>query len=58
MAGALMITVAAFLRPQDLEEAGVYWERDQARQVMPRSLPDWAVVTSELADLLKRFFRE
>ncbi len=51
-------TVAAFLRPQDLEEAGVYWERDLARQVMPRSLPDWAVVTAELADLLKRFFRE
>ena len=32
--------------------------RDLARQVAPQSLPDWAVVTSELAVLLERFFGE
>jgi hypothetical protein len=47
----------AFLTPRHLEEAEVYWERDLARQVTPRSLPDWAAVTAGLADLLERFFR-
>jgi hypothetical protein len=48
----------AFLAPQHLEEAGVYWERDLARQVAPQPLPHWAAVTAELADSLEQFFRE
>ena len=48
----------AFLKPQYLEEAQVYWERDLARQVAPQSLPDWTAVTVELADSLERFFGE
>jgi predicted nucleotidyltransferase component of viral defense system len=48
--------VQAFLAPQYLEEAEVYWERDLARQVAPQSLPDWAAVTEELEGLLERFF--
>jgi hypothetical protein len=31
-------------------------QRDLARQVAPQSLPNWAAVTGELADLLERFF--
>ncbi len=49
-------SVRAFLVPQHLAEAGVYWERDLTRQVAPQSLPDWTVATAELAELLKRFF--
>jgi len=48
--------VQAFLAPQYLEEAAVYWERDLARQVAPQSLPDWARVSEELEGLLGRFF--
>jgi len=46
----------AFLKPQYLEEAQVYWERDLAGQVAPQPLPDWTAITVELADLLERFF--
>jgi predicted nucleotidyltransferase component of viral defense system len=42
----------AFLTPQHLEEAGVYWERDLVRQVAPQSLPDWTAVVAGLADSL------
>jgi predicted nucleotidyltransferase component of viral defense system len=44
----------AFLTPQHIGAAEAYWERDLARQVAPRSLPDWAAVTAELAVLLDR----
>ncbi len=47
----------AFLTPQHLEEAEVYWERDLVRQVAPQSLPDWAAVVAELTDSLEQFFR-
>jgi len=50
--------VQTFLRPQQLAEAKVYWERALAGQVAPQSLPDWTVVTGELAKLLERFFSE
>jgi predicted nucleotidyltransferase component of viral defense system len=46
---------AAFLNPQRLEEAAVYWVRDLARQVAPQPLPAWGAVTEELAVLLTRF---
>ncbi len=48
----------AFLSPQYMEEAQVFWERDLAQQVAPQPLPDWKAVTVELADLLERFFGE
>jgi predicted nucleotidyltransferase component of viral defense system len=48
----------AFLLPEQLAEAGVYWERDLAGQVAPRLLPGWAVVTSELSGLLEDFFSD
>lgn len=51
-------TVQAFLVPQHLAEARVYWDRDLARQVAPQSLPDWMAVTRELERLLERFFPE
>lgn len=31
-------------------------EREIARQVAPRPLPDWTMVTEELAALLTQFF--
>ena len=46
----------AFLIPLRLEEAKIYWTRDLARQVAPHPLPDWTMVTEELADLLTQFF--
>lgn len=46
----------SFLSPDHLAEAGVYWERDLAEQVAAPSLPEWEVVTEELAGLLERFF--
>ena len=46
----------AFLVPQRLAEAAVYWERDLTGQVAAQSLPDWTVVTGELPQLLERFF--
>jgi predicted nucleotidyltransferase component of viral defense system len=46
--------VQGFLVPQHLEDAKVYWERDLARQVAPRPLPDWVLVTEELSVLLER----
>jgi predicted nucleotidyltransferase component of viral defense system len=46
----------AFLAPQYLEEAKGYWERDLVQQVAPQTLPEWIVVTEELAGLLRRFF--
>lgn len=48
--------VQSFLSSQYLAGAGAYWERDLARQVAPQSLPDWTMVTSELAELLEHFF--
>jgi len=45
-------TVQAFLLPQYLAEAGVYWARDLVEQVAPQSLPDWTTVTAELAEML------
>jgi predicted nucleotidyltransferase component of viral defense system len=48
-------SVQAFLVPQHLVEAEVYWERDLARQVAPQLLPDWTAVTAELEPLLERF---
>jgi len=44
--------VQAFLNPQHVEAAEVYWERDLADQVRPESLPDWAAVVEELEGLL------
>jgi len=46
----------AFLSPDHLAEAGVYWERDLAGQIAARSLPEWTEVTKELAGLLEAFF--
>ena len=50
--------VQMFLRPQHLAEAQVYWERALTGQVAPQSLPDWDVVTQELAGLLEHFFSQ
>ena len=47
---------SAFLLARQLEEAGVYWERDLAQQVSPQPLPDWPTVVEELTELLSRFF--
>ncbi len=52
------LTIQAFLVPERLAEAEVYWKRDLAGQVASRSLPEWAVVTKELAGLLGVFFPE
>jgi uncharacterized protein len=49
-------TAGSLMAPQRLEEARTYWERDLVRQVAPRPLPDWDVVTQELTGLLARFF--
>jgi len=46
----------AFLVPERLSEAAVYWERDLANQVPGGSLPEWATVTRELGELLEAFF--
>lgn len=46
----------AFLIPERLAEAGVYWERDLAGQVPAPSLPNWESVTRDLAGLLGAFF--
>lgn len=48
----------AFLLPDQLDEAGVYWERDLAGQVPARSLPSWELVTRELGRLLTAFFSD
>ncbi len=56
--GLNMPDVQGFLRPEHLEVAKVYWERDLARQVAPQSLPDWVMVIAELPDLLKQYFGE
>lgn len=45
-----------FLQPQSLAEAGVYWERDLAGQVAAHDLPDWTMVTKDLARFLTAFF--
>ena len=50
--------VQAFLLPQRLAEAGIYWERDLVGQVALHTLPDWAMVTKELTKLLEDFFSE
>jgi len=49
-------TVQAFLVPERLAEAEVYWERDLAAQVPNRMLPEWEKVTEELRELLEVFF--
>jgi predicted nucleotidyltransferase component of viral defense system len=44
------------LQPQPLAEAGIYWERDLVGQVATRDLPDWTMVTEDLARFLTDFF--
>lgn len=48
----------AFLSPDHLAEARVYWERDLTEQVTASSLPSWTAVTKELVRLLESFFSE
>jgi predicted nucleotidyltransferase component of viral defense system len=50
--------IHAFLLPEQLAEAGVYWERDLAGQGPARSLPSWESVAEELARLLAEFFSD
>ena len=50
--------VQAFLSPEQLVEAGVYWGRALTGQVVAHLLPDWEVVTKKLARLLESFFSE
>jgi predicted nucleotidyltransferase component of viral defense system len=50
--GLKLPSVQGFLVPQHLVEAELYWERDLAGQVPPKSLPDWTAVTAELEVLL------
>lgn len=49
------LTAGAFLALPQLETARAYWERDLARQVAPKTLPDWDIVVKELTGLLTRF---
>lgn len=46
----------AFLLPEHLAEAEVYWERELIAQLPGGPLPDWKIVVEELAGALKAFF--
>jgi hypothetical protein len=50
-------TAQAFLDPQHLEDAKLYWERELSQQVA-RPLPEWATVAGELPILLANLLQE
>jgi len=56
--GLLMPSKEAFIIPERLEEARIYWQRDLAGQVSGPFLPQWDVVVKELAEALDTFFSE
>ena len=48
-------TTADLLRPEQLVEAEIYWERDLAGQISAPNLPTWQTVIVELRELLDEF---